>query len=314
MKDEIYVHIGYPKTGTKFLQQSVFPRVQGLNYIPPWHVRQELSLVVRQNEFNFDYAAVKASLEKHFKPGRNLLSNESLMGDFYIHKLLNSRLVADRLAGLFPGAKIIITIRNQYDLMESLYRQYLHKGGTKRFREFVSFSNGSFKVNYSEWEFGVNIEMFDYVKVVDYYEKLFGISNILIIPYELLRKNPRLFIDQLFFWMGFQEEISYQSDPLNSGYGSRQAVIARFLNRFLRSKMNEGAIVPDICLPVTGKIDAGKLRVILQSKLSQKVLGRKFASDEMLKTEVKKVFADSNRLLDARYGLSLAESFPGCYF
>src|SRR5258706_14314689 len=116
---DLYIHVGYPKTGTTFLQNEIFPKLQEVNYIKSLLIRPETSRIIRQDEFSFDYDQIQNNLERHFVKGKNVLSNEGLIGDFFLCKLVNNKLIADRLKRLFPNAKIIISLRNQYDLMES---------------------------------------------------------------------------------------------------------------------------------------------------------------------------------------------------
>ena len=310
---QLYLHIGYPKTGTTFLQQALFPHAQGMNFIRN-SVAEELDMIAHQDHLNFNPDAVKTSLEKHFRSGKNLISNESLLGNFYVFKSINNTMIADRLKLLFPNAKIIITIRNQYDLIESLYKQYLHRGGVKKFRDFANFKNGGFNAAYNGWSFSVHITLFDYLKLVQYYENLFGKENTFLIPYELLRKDPQLFAQKLFSWMEVGEIPNFKSEFYNQGYGAAQVRIARFFNRFLKSKFNEEPIIPDVCLPITGKIDVGKLRRVLQSPLSRKLLGAKPITDFEMKGQVQKFFEKSNRQMNERYSLLLDQICPGEYF
>ena len=67
-------------------------------------------------------------------------------------------------------------------------------------------------------------------------------------------------------------------------------------------------------LPLTGKIDGGKLRLILQSRLSRNLLGNKPITDEVVRSEIRKIYADSNRQMNTKYQLGLHEICPGEYF
>ena len=60
----LFLHIGLHKTGTTFLQQAVFPKWQGINYIP----EDKLEFLVRMDEKQ-DY----------------LLSREGLSGKNWAH-------------------------------------------------------------------------------------------------------------------------------------------------------------------------------------------------------------------------------------
>jgi hypothetical protein len=311
---ELYLHIGYPKTGTTFLQAELFPKLQGVHYVPRSGVRNEMAKMIRQDELSFDYDGIKRDIESQFSNGKNLISNEGLVGTFVLYKGINNKLIADRLFRLFPDAKILITIRSQYRLIESLYKQYVQVGGTASLREFANFRNGRFNYSYCEWDLTINPEMFDYLKLIGYYEKLFPKENIIVLPHELLKSDPVRFVSRVVSWMDLTETPLLNHRQYNPGYGSRQIAIARFLNRFLKSKYRETALIPQVSFPVTGKIDSGKLRRILQSSLSRKLLGQKPITDEVLKAEITKRYAPSNRELNQKYRLSLEELEPSEYF
>ncbi len=314
MSYELYLHIGYPKTGTTFLQRAVFPSAQSINFIKSSSIGNELSMITHQCHLNFDAKTTKLSIEQHFKSGRNLISNEALIGDFHRLKLMNSKIVADRLKMMFPGARIIVTVRNQYDLMESLYKQYLQRGGVKRFRDFVNYRNGDFGPTHPKWNLSVDIAMFNFLRLLEYYESLFGRENLFVVPYELLQADPKGFSQMLFSWMGLDEAPSFKNEFYNTGYGAAQVSLARIFNRFLRSELNEGALIPDVSLPVIGKIDAGRFRSVLQSSLSRKLLGKKPITDLDMKKRVHDFFAQTNRKMNDRYSLGLDQHCPGKYF
>jgi hypothetical protein len=311
---QLYLHVGYPKTGTTFLQQEIFPKLSGVHYVPYAAAKPDLRKLMRQDEVHFDERGVKASLERLFCPGKNLISKESLIGDFFVYKMINSSISARRLAAFFPGARILITIRNQYDMMESVYKQYLHIGGVKKFREFTQFKDGRFETHYDMWDPGVTIEMFDYLKVIRLYERLFGKANLLVLPYEALNGDPEAFVKRITGWMGLPDAPAFRNQHYNQGYGAWQAAISRHLNKFLRSKYNERSLIPDVRLPWAGKIDAGKVRMVMQSALSRKLLGSRPLCDSEMKREVRRWFDRSNREMDSDYGLRLGELHAGSYF
>ena len=314
MSYELYLHIGYPKTGTTFLQRAVFPSAQSMNFIPSSSIGNELSMITHQCDLSFDAKATKLSLERHFRPGINLISYEALIGDFHRLKLMNSKVIADRLKMLFPSARIVVTVRNQYDLMESLYKQYLQRGGVKRFRDFVNYQNGAFGPTHPQWNLSVDIAMFNYLRLLDTYESLFGRENLLVVPYELLQDDPKGFTRILFSWMGLEEVPSFKNEFYNTGYGAAQMSLARLFNRFLRSELNEGSLIPALSLPGIGKIDAGRFRGVLQSSLSRRLLGKKPITDHDMKKQVHDHFAGSNREMNDRYSLNLDQHCPGKYF
>jgi hypothetical protein len=261
-----------------------------------------------QSIIDFDTQEVKTSLEKKFTPGKNLISFESLAGDVF-HKFINTKLIADRLSGLFPQAKIIVTIRNQYDLIMSIYKQFIHQGGSISFRDFINYKDGKFNTSYDIHDHTVNLRMFNFLKFIQYYERLFGRKNLYVVPFELLEENATLFVSRVLRAMGIKNIPVFQNVRYNPGYGVRQITIARFLNRFFKSPFNQFPLIPDVELPRVGKLDSQLIRRALQSRVSFKLLGQKPIKDSVVEEEIKSVFSESNRALNQAYNLSLKKKY-----
>lgn len=114
---DVVLHVGLHKTGTTFLQQAIFPKLQNVNYIhiggKPVLIEEFLSIEIQENMIN-------------------LISGERLSGKPYIipNDHQDRYRIADRLKKLFPQAKIIVGVRNTEDWYRSLYKQYCKMRGT----------------------------------------------------------------------------------------------------------------------------------------------------------------------------------------
>ena len=90
----LFIHLGYPKTGTSFLQRSVFPCIEDDN------------------------------------PGVCILSNEGLVGDKFSVDVSDMEAVLKMLKRLYPDACIIIGVRDwDMKFQSSLYSQFVKQGG-----------------------------------------------------------------------------------------------------------------------------------------------------------------------------------------
>ena len=118
MTSKVFLHIGLQKTGTTFLQQQVFPRFEGVSY-----------------------------MKKRFRPrllleGHDtfLVSNEWILGSPLGSRstswLDDHRRALEKLGKLAPDTRLIVCFRRHSDLLVSLYKQYLHEGGTATIHEF----------------------------------------------------------------------------------------------------------------------------------------------------------------------------------
>lgn len=98
-----------------------------------------------------------------------------------------SKTNADRLKSAIPKAKIIIGIREQVSIIKSAYNQYLRAKGSYSIKEYLV---RPLTKTY-------NFDHLQYHYLIDYYISLYGKENVLVLPYELLKKEPSLYIESL---------------------------------------------------------------------------------------------------------------------
>jgi len=105
MKEDVIIHVGLQKTGTTFLQEEIFKKMN-VRYI---------------RDISFTNLCFK-------RDKKTIIANETLSGDPYSNKIDRFKVI-DNLHKLFPDAKIIVGVRNWRDMMGSLYSQYIRNGG-----------------------------------------------------------------------------------------------------------------------------------------------------------------------------------------
>ncbi len=217
----VYIHPGYPKTGTTTLQGSIFPDVCHQN---GWHyfgkrygpngesrtdpiVREFIREFPAWNELfvaqNAADVRARFGLDNH----RTLfVSLEELILRSLKGEIVGGRPVVDdfgaalrKLRALFTGTKaairILITIRNQRDLLPSLYAQgYNHYfrriAETRTFGDFLEYV-------LDPMAGGHTISPLYYDGAVRYAMDLFGIDNTLVLPFELMQTRPAEFLAYL---------------------------------------------------------------------------------------------------------------------
>src|SRR5262249_32612815 len=117
------VHIGYPKTGSTWLQREVFPRL-GIRY---GSAEPELGRLIGElAEGEVDAEAFRRARGE----GPVLISNEGLVGSMW-GPVENGLRNAERLHEVVPGARIAVLVRRQDEMLRSLYAQYVNMGGTR---------------------------------------------------------------------------------------------------------------------------------------------------------------------------------------
>jgi hypothetical protein len=187
----VIVHIGYQKTGTKWLRDRLFaqpkagfrvvprdsPLIHELLYGDPLEFdaaasRRELAPIVEETE--------AAGLVPVLALGR--LAGVAFSGGY------DSKLHADRIKELVPDARILVVIREQRSMIVSTYKQYVKTGGTASLRGFLDPGPWQGKIPTFRFEF------FEYHRLLGYYRSLFGAEGVLALPYEQLRSEPETFL------------------------------------------------------------------------------------------------------------------------
>lgn len=173
-------HVGYHKTGTTWMQHTLFTPRNG--YAPAMSHHQACETLVRPSAFTFDPAPARRLIAQAGE-GRAVVSSEILVGNPF-HGGRESDVYARRIAQVASDARILITIREQHAAIASTYMQYLNRGGTLPADAFLS---GSSVPGY----FGFDAEHFCYARLVALYHDLFGADHVLVLTHEALVAQPQ---------------------------------------------------------------------------------------------------------------------------
>ena len=205
MNEQLFIHTGYPKTATTFLQHQIFERIPNVKYIRP---------------FNENFVINKNCV--------NIISDESLTGfPYHGGKANDQYLIADKIKKIFPNAKIIVTTREPNGWLRSLYSQYIRNGG-KKIYEFW-FENIFDK------------QYLDQTSYVKYMKKLF--PQVLQIDFSDLCNNKKKVVKKLFNFLNVNA-FDYEDIRYNTKLTNFQLKVIRFLNRCWNSKWNPDGILP----------------------------------------------------------------------
>lgn len=187
---KIFVHIGLPKTGTTFLQEKVFPKM-------------DINFICKEN-----LAIAKLSSKKV-----NLISDEDLS-----HKLdtfgVNRYEIAYRIHKLFPNAKIIIVFREKEKWLKSIYNQYL-KSVYRPYMPFDKFKETMIENGALKFE---NYEQF--------LRRLF--PNVLTLQFEDMKKDVYGFVSKICDFMGV-EVPEFDAKPVNTSLTEKQLKLIQFV-------------------------------------------------------------------------------------
>lgn len=207
MKDSLVdvVHIGYPKTATTWLQHGLIPRLPqvaslGRPALVDFEYLRLLFDLMACNSLDFDPAVYQNRYRDLHTRHRaalagkcKLLSFEFLTGSD-VYSGADTKELLDRIRALFGDVKILITIREQKAMIESVYRHYVGSGGALHVREFLYKASTP---GVTLWGMNHLLLKFRYDRTVRYCQQVFGPENVKVIPFELVRSDPDLFLGEL---------------------------------------------------------------------------------------------------------------------
>lgn len=259
----IFIHVGMPKTATTFLQDKFFPRLAGVHYIGKGaygHLSQRdilgnLDRIARTNPnlLNLDIeAALIGEMLRTIADERILISHERLFGNMNF-SFFDHSYIANSLQAIFPEATIVVIVRRQDELLESLYRQTLRNYFYEPVDRYLGFLDGRFRppsffpstsLPYPSHH-AVTLDLERYCRN---YMRLFGADNVAVLPYELLKAEPQRFFEALCSILGVPPYVPDFNNAVYPSYSLASSRASLLLNRFVRTKESAGRFfrfIPD---------------------------------------------------------------------
>jgi len=195
-----YVHIGYAKSGSTWLQWNLFPRHRQLFHLGRAYggsiIDDQIRLIlwsdlIEKPEFLFDETAATRCFERYFEQAERTsgiracgISHELITNTCHGRVDLSQR--ARRVARIFGSdTEIIMVVRNQLSFIRSLYTGLVKEGGiTRTYDQFL------FYFYYDQDRSPFSILFYD--KVYELYADLFGAEHVHVVPFEILQKRSPL--------------------------------------------------------------------------------------------------------------------------
>jgi hypothetical protein len=172
------VHIGYPKAGSKFLQEwfGHHPQLLYRKYaLAGFYDYHQLAESMQRHERQpYRYAV---SSWEGFTNGWEWVSPPVKMG--------KPAFVSRFLADYFPNAQILLITRGFVSRAVSTWKQAVRSGSPQSPSEIMDSLLAE------------DAAYFDYNKLVSAYERTFGKENVIVLPYELLRDDSGRFLQIL---------------------------------------------------------------------------------------------------------------------
>ena len=234
---KLFIHIGFLKTGSTYLQKNVFSEIKNTKYI---HFNEKKYLLDEINHIqtagDIFLSKKKISKIKNFinknKDKNILISSETFSGAINtptIGTTIVMPIIAKRIKKIFKNPQIIIFLRNQKDMIISSYKDDVALGYSLSFEEWL---NNKVKLN--------SLDYYFFHKIIKFYFKLFGRKNVHIFFYEdiFFKKNGFKSFFQLIGLKEKKQNFYFHKYRENQSQSDFTIFISKFLNRFIRTKLN----------------------------------------------------------------------------
>jgi hypothetical protein len=292
----ILIHIGFHKTATTWLQRNLFSDEQlGFQLLDRDMVLEDFVFI-----HPFDYCYDDSEMNKKYirlcneiiqKKRVPVISQERLSGSAHCGGY-DCREISYRLKHCFPQAKILITIREQKDLIYSMYSQYVKHTGAYSLREYLLPKK---RIKYPEF----NLDHLKFDRMIRHYHSLFSKENVLVLPFEFFVENPMAFIAKIDSFCKISldtQAISriLQHPKINTRLGGVDLSVKGWLNPFLFKNMNNlgGKFSNKLTRPLA-KILLWLSRSSCPAFFQQQIENKR---KMFIKQHVKNHFAKSNKL------------------
>ncbi len=224
--ERVWLHPGMVKTATSTLQRHVFshhPQIHFLGLPAPmpeleWAIRHVCQADSTRFEPDRLNAVLAEGLTTAARGSHPLISYEN----FALHESKDKGLVADRLAALFPNARVLFTIRRQEDLVTSWYLTKL-RTRIKR-KAFIPFEEWYWTKAREPW--GSILDDLCYHQTIRRYEERFGAQHVAVLTFEAFVAEPAAFLRNIAAFL------EVEADPFSTlieGKRENVAMSARYL-------------------------------------------------------------------------------------
>lgn len=289
-------HVGYHKTATTWMQRRFFTEEHG--FCPVATHEEVFRHIVQPHGLLFDAGEMRELLDRRrAEAGEGLVpvvSSEILSGQPF-EGGQQSDVYAERIKQIAPGARILISIRDQLGLLPSIYMQYLLRGGTAPPEVFFAGTN-------EPGYFGFSAHHFEYDRLVAHYQKLFGAEKVLVVTQEHLRADMEGFSRKVAEFAGATryEGLAAGARSVQSpSYPQHAVPVLRRVNHLQQSTLNPTPVVR------LGRTPFGLYKLFgyaLKKPPLSSWLGRRKPVAEHVRRSFRGRFTESNRRLAALTG------------
>ena len=203
-KPEIYFHVGLGKVASTYLQHRVFPKLEGIRYIPTGKYKKSKEIIKNENHDKF---LVSREFDVQFEREVRWFTKT------------------------YPEARIIILFRRHESWIASQYRRYVKNGWFWNFDKFFDLENDA--------GFWKKKDLFFYPKL-EIIEECSS-QKPLVLFHEELKEDPWIFFDKISQYSNttyYKDKISLER--VHTSYSEKQLKILRKFCREYVGKVPKG--------------------------------------------------------------------------
>lgn len=219
------------------MQEEFFPGLEGVAYC---HCRSRcpdfLEYLLHADDFEFKSEHARELFEKDVNVDRSVplvLSDEMFYAPLAWNGDVHRRRGCERLADVFPGAHVAIVLRNQRDLLESLYREFIKNGGTSPWPRFLGSQIAPGYLHYNPY--------------VAYLFDLFGAGKVSVFLYEDFVAGAEAYLDSWCDALGVARtgwDRGIASVYSNPGISPGLLAVLRIVNRVVANRRHPELVLP----------------------------------------------------------------------
>lgn len=284
----VVVHPGFVKSATSTLQRRVFARHPDIAFLGIPAPTPELEWAIRHichaDGVHLERERLSEVLRKavgEAAPGRiPLVSYEN----FALYESTDKELIAERVARLFPEARVMFTIRRQQDVVRSWYLTKL-RHRLKR-KAWIPFDEWYELAEEEPWH--SILDDLAYGRTIGCYLRLFGRDRIGVFLYEELVRDPDLFAGDISAFLGVD---AGRFRDLLEGARENVSMSQRYLSFWKRA----APLLP------RKWVRKGAMRLSMRGGPTARI-----DLSPQTEADLRERVADDNAALAARFGLDLA--------
>ncbi|MFM1833351.1 MAG: hypothetical protein RLZZ461_1667 [Planctomycetota bacterium] len=238
------IHLGLHRTGSTWFQTRVLDGLDGRAVNAVADRRESTERIVLPRDREFDADAVRSWLADRFAAAAAsgsppILSNERFSGN-PAAGWHDAERTARRLAEVVPGARVLLVVREPHDWLRSIWLQQVRIGHPAGIEDFLRTpAPGDHRLPTPDLDF-LRIDRF-----VDDLDAIFGRDRVLVLPYELLRRDARNFLDRVSTFAGFKIPEPVSNDPVFAAPPLLEAAVLRRVNLLsVRSSLHRAPPLP----------------------------------------------------------------------